>query len=213
MRPRVEPISFEQSERGIVLLCKRRRDIPGDHHFYIIVGIFHSDRPIQILGTKIIVEIMAHQHGKTEANRIRVRRVQPAGDFLDELLVTAGENLRRERITDRPVIDEGQRPVRGGEAFLIIRDSADQPDVEQILLVKAMGKKFEKIRGLRRVNKAPGVFPELRRSHAENCFRRQRGNEPRLKRLVSRIGDGAKLLFQPPRQIGFRHDRYSFLRR
>ena len=85
--------------------------------------------------------------------------------------------------------------------------------MEQILLVKAMGKEPEKIRGLRRVHKVPGVFPELRRSHAENFSRRQRGNEPRLKRLISRIGDGAKLLFQPPRQIDFRHDRYPFLRR
>ena len=52
VRPRVEPISFEQSERGIVLLCERRSDIPGDHHFYIIVGIFTATAQSRYSGQK-----------------------------------------------------------------------------------------------------------------------------------------------------------------
>ena len=109
MNPVWKPVLFHIGNNRIPLLGKCRRHVPRDHHIDVIfLGGYARDK-VCILRFKILIQIQAHQHSDSIADRIRFSRMDPLFDMRQKFFFVPGKTFWRREIAGRPVVNIGKK--------------------------------------------------------------------------------------------------------
>ena len=190
MYPNGKPFLREIGERGIPLLCKRSCQKPRLHHIDVV--FLRSDRcdERQNVGRKGFVKVISHEDTHAVTNGISMIGSDPFFRHHEAFFGIFGKNFRIHRVARRPVIHIREKAVERRLQSIDIPYLFHQKRMEIIFIIIAVGKRRAKRRRIVCFGKSARKSTQNGRTHAEDTFFFNIGNEKGLKIPIGFISKG-----------------------